>query len=535
MQDKSDNKAVQGMAEFEVRDRDLLARIGRLKTKSGAVETPAFMPVVNMAKQSVAPSELWDDFGCRILITNAYIIRKRSGEEAKKRGVHGFLDFPGVVMTDSGAYQILAYGNVDVKPAEIVRFQEEIGTDIATILDIPTGWEITKQTAQTTVEETIKRAKELEATKTRRDVAWVGPIQGGRFLDLVESSAKKMGELPFEIHALGSPTPVMEQYLFDVLVDMVLTAKMNLPPERPLHLFGAGHPFMFALAVALGCDLFDSAAYSLFAKDDRYLTNHGTVRLDKLEYFPCSCPVCSKNEPKDLAELPKPERERELSRHNLYVCFSEMRRVKQAVAEGRLWEHLEMQAHGHPSLLQALNHLSKYSDYIERYSPVAKRSGLFFFGSAGLARPEIVRHKKRLLERYFPPVGAKALVLVPDLGSHQVRRGRRLKKALALACKRLNVDESEAHVCVYVPPFGVVPSEIKDVYPLSQYECASPPDRETVEYVAKRVAEYVKAMSYQKTAMLAELNSWQEKTAELTKRLCTEHGKNLEIISFETQ
>jgi 7-cyano-7-deazaguanine tRNA-ribosyltransferase len=58
----------------------------------------------------------------------------------------------------------------------------------------------------------------------------------------------------------------MEQYLFDILVDMIIAAKMNLPPERPLHLFGAGHPFMFALAVALGCDLFDSAAYAIYAR-----------------------------------------------------------------------------------------------------------------------------------------------------------------------------------------------------------------------------------------------------------------------------
>jgi 7-cyano-7-deazaguanine tRNA-ribosyltransferase len=522
------------MAEFEVRERDLLARIGKLKTKSGTVETPAFMPVINMAKQSVAPSELWNDFGCRILITNAYIIKKRNGEDAKKRGVHGFLDFPGVIMTDSGAYQILAYGNVDVKPAEIVRFQEEISTDIATILDLPTGWGISKQVAQTTVDETILRAGELEATKTRRDIAWVGPVQGGRFLDLVASSAKKMGELPFEIHALGSPTPVMEQYLFSLLVDMVLTAKTNLPLERPLHLFGAGHPFMFALAVALGCDLFDSAAYSIFAKDDRYLTNHGTVHLEKLKYFPCSCPVCSKSEPQDLVELPKPERERELCRHNLYVCFSEMRLVKQAIVEGRLWEHLEMQAHSHPSLLQALKHLGKYAEYIERHSPVMKRSGLFFFSSAGLARPEVVRHRKRLLERYTPPVGAKVLVLVPDLGSRQVRRGRRFKKALAYACEKLGVSEAEVHECVYVPPFGVVPTEIKDVYPLSQYECAFPPDRETVEYVAERIAEYVETMNYQKTAILAEPSTWQEKIAELSKRLCVEKGKNLELISLET-
>ncbi|NIM45993.1 MAG: tRNA-guanine transglycosylase, partial [Nitrososphaeria archaeon] len=62
--------------------------------------------------------------------------------------------------------------------------------------------------------------------------------------------------------------------LFDLLVDMILTSKMNLPPNRPLHLFGAGHPLMFSLAVAMGCDLFDSAAYSIYAKENRYMTEY---------------------------------------------------------------------------------------------------------------------------------------------------------------------------------------------------------------------------------------------------------------------
>ena len=133
-------------------------------------------------------------------------------------------------------------------------------------------------------------------------------------------SAKEMGTLPFQIHALGSPTEVMESYRFDVLVDMIMTAKMNLPSDRPLHLFGAGHPFMFSLAVALGCDLFDSAAYALYARDGRYMTENGTWRLNELEYFPCSCPKCSKATPKNVLSLPQPEKEVFLAEHNLYVC-----------------------------------------------------------------------------------------------------------------------------------------------------------------------------------------------------------------------
>jgi len=365
--------------------------------------------------------------------------------------------------------------------------------------------------------------------KTRGDIGWVGPVQGGRYLDLIAMSAKEMSKLPFEVHALGSPTPVMEQYLFDLLVDMIVTAKMNLPHSRPFHLFGAGHPFMFSLAIALGCDLFDSAAYSIFASEDRYLTEHGTIRLSKLEHLPCACPVCVKGTPADLATMPKEERECELTRHNLYVCFSEMRRIKQAIVEGRLWEHLEMRAHSHPALLQAVKHLGKYSEYIERHSPVTKRSGLFFFSSLGLARPEVVRYRKRLLERYCPPKNAKVLLLLPNLGPKRARKSRWYRKAVATVCEKLGIEKNKVHICVYAPPFGVIPKELEGVYPLSQYEYAYPPDCETVEYVAERVAEYIEAMKYKKTVILREDAAWQENAAEICGKICQKKG-----IPFET-
>jgi len=503
------------MAEFEVRNRDLLARIGRIKTKSGSIETPAFLPVINMAKQTVTPRELWEEFGCRILITNAYILKKQQAKAAVEMGIHKFLDFPGVIMTDSGAYQILEYGDIEATPEEIVRFQEDIGTDIATILDVPTGWNTSREHAEYTVKETVKRARELEELRSKKDILWVGPIQGGRYLDLIAKSAKEMNNLPFDIHALGSPTPVMEQYLFDLLVDMIITAKMNVSSSRPFHLFGAGHPFMFALAVALGCDLFDSAAYNIFAHDDRYLTAYGTIRLEELEYLPCSCPVCYKRDPKDFLDMPKNEREAELTRHNLHVCFAEIRRIKQAIVEGRLWEYLIMRSHGHPSLLQAAKKLKDYGEILERYSPVSKRSGLFFFSSVDLARPEIIRHRKRLSERYEQPEDAEVLILLPSLSPRLTVKKKKYKRIIAKLCEELKINKDRIHVCFYVLPFGIVPQEISDIYPLSQYEFALPPDVETIEYVAQRIIEYVEKSRYKKIVMILEPGTWQERVSEI--------------------
>jgi 7-cyano-7-deazaguanine tRNA-ribosyltransferase len=502
------------MIEFEVRDKDLLARIGRFRTKSGTVETPIFLPVINPAREVVKPRELWDLFGCNALITNAYIVKKYFGEKAKERGIHGILDFPGVVMTDSGAYQILAYGSVEVTNEEIIRYQEEIDTDIATILDVPTGWGVSSDHAKYTVDETLRRAKELENLRRRMDIAWVGPIQGGCFLNLVASSAREIGNLPFHIHALGSPTPVMEQYLFTVLVDMVLTAKMNAPINRPFHLFGAGHPLIFPLIVALGCDIFDSAAYSLFARENRYLTDYGTMHLKDLEYLPCSCPVCVKYEPRDLMEMPKDEREKNLSMHNLYVCFSEIRRVKQAISEGRLWEYVEMKSHAHPSLLQALKNLKKYSEYIEKHSPQIKKRGLFFFSSIGLIRPEVTRHVRRLRERYSPPEWAKILILIPDLEAKNTRRRGLYRKIVSAVCEKAGLDPGIAHVCFYSPPFGVIPMELAETYPLYQYEYAYPPDIESIKHIAHQILEYINRSQYTTVILLVE-DGWSKDLAEI--------------------
>ncbi len=515
---------------FEIRDRDLLGRIGRFETKTGVIETPVLLPVINPNVQPVSPKTLQKEFNCRAVITNAYIIRQNFKDVAVKKGIHGFLDFSGVIMTDSGAYQILVYGDVETNPEEIVLYQEEIDTDIATILDVPTGWRVAKSYARDTVDETLRRARKLAGVKTRDDMAWVGPVQGGQHLDLVARSAREMGKLPFQIHALGSPTPVMGQYRFDILVDMIMTAKMNLPQNRPLHLFGAGHPFMFALAVSLGCDFFDSAAYSLYAREDRYMTEYGTTKLRELKDFPCSCPVCIKNDPEAVMATPKVKRQEMLAKHNLYVSFSELRRIKQATREGRLWEHLELRAHGHPALLQALKNLDRYSEYLEKQSPVTKKSGLFFFSFLGLTRPEVVRHRIRIFERYTPPRKANVLLLLPQTRTKPYHKSKEQQKVLKEMQRRIGEGADIVHVCTYAAPFGIIPMELDEVYPLSQHELATPLDAEITTYVAKEVRNYIETTSYEKIILLQDAENWKGKIAASCRRVCKKKNTPLKVL-----
>lgn len=507
---------------FEIKERDLLARIGKLRTKSGTVETPLLFPVVNPTIQPIPPKKLREEFSFEALITNAYILMKRFQNQPAEKGLHDFLSFKGVIMTDSGAYQILVYGDVETTPKEIVDYQERINTDIATILDWPTGWKTSRKHAERTVNETLNRAQELFKIKTREDILWVGPVQGGRYLDLVAKSASEMGALPFHIHALGSPTEVMENYRFDVLVDMILTAKMNLPIERPLHLFGAGHPFMFSLAVALGCDFFDSAAYAIYARENRYMTETGTVRLEELEYFPCACPKCTKRTPKELMEMTQNERQVFLAEHNLYMCISEIKRIKQAIRDGRLWEHLEFRVHGHPALFQALKKLKRYEDFIEKYSPIVKRSGLFFFSSVGLSRPEVVRHRIRLSERFTTSQKTEILVLMPQTRVKPFHKSKEYKKLSKILQSVLGEKQNSVHVCFYEAPFGIVPLELDEVYPLSQHESALPPDEETVEYVAVQVADHISRGKYRTVLLFHNSEKWNSKVLEACRKDCSE-------------
>ncbi|MEM4648430.1 MAG: tRNA-guanine transglycosylase, partial [Nitrososphaerota archaeon] len=125
---------------FEIIAEDHLGRIGRLRTASGrAAETPLFLPVINPVAQDIPASWMKENLGAEAVITNAYIILRRLRDDALRRGVHGILNFDGVVMTDSGGYQVLEYGWVEASPEEIAELQEEMRSDIAVPLDVPTG------------------------------------------------------------------------------------------------------------------------------------------------------------------------------------------------------------------------------------------------------------------------------------------------------------------------------------------------------------------------------------------------------------
>ena len=450
---------------FELRERDGLARIGVLETPHGRVTTPALLPVVNPNQPVVSPRDLASRFGAEILITNAYILGKGSHRETVLRdGVHRLLDFPGAIMTDSGAFQSHVYGDVAVTNAQVIEFQKAIGSDLGTMLDLFSEPEHNASRAAADVDETVRRAR--EAVALRGDMSLVGAVQGALHEDLRERCAREVSALDISVAAIGGVVPLMESYRFRDLVRVVVASKKGLDPSKPVHLFGAGHPLVFPLAALLGCDLFDSAAYAKYARDGRMLFPDGTRRATDLRESGCACPVCASH---PLSEIAADERL--LAEHNLHVSFAAVREVRRAIAAGDLWELVERRARAHPTLLDAVRELRRHVDFLEEYEPISRPGALYYVGPETAHRPALARYRRRLLERYAPPP-AKGLLALPE-GSrpYSDRYAGIVTRVLAAA---------DVHPVVK-SLWGPEPLELDHVWPLSQSLVPDAPEPEALE------------------------------------------------------
>jgi 7-cyano-7-deazaguanine tRNA-ribosyltransferase len=451
---------------FEITNKDLLGRTGKLYTPHGVVDTPTVMPVINPNLRLIEPKEL-KRYGAQMLITNSYIIYKseRWHDRALKEGLHAMLDFDGPIMTDSGAFQLSVYGSVEVTNESIISFERDIGTDIGVPLDIPTPPDVPFERARSELDITLERLAAAREYSGKMMLA--GPVQGSTYPDLREEAGRRVYAMDFDIYPLGAVVPLMEAYRYSELVDVVIRSKMGLGPAAPVHLFGAGHPMMLALAVALGCDLFDSAAYALYAKDGRYMTVDGTYHLDQLQHLPCNCPVCSSHTVKELADMDEKTRTRLLSEHNLYATFAELRLIKQSIIDGDLMELVERRCRSHPKMLSGLKRMMGYSPYIEKFDPATK-STFFYLGPESCRRPEVIRHNDLL--------------------------GNLTVKGKTLVTTSRNVDRSGYDNVYFVKvPFGVYPDALGETYPIGQSEIIDELECEARDATLENVLHFIKA------------------------------------------
>jgi len=469
---------------FEIKNRDAAGRICKYSTKHGIVTTPNLMPVINPNKMMITPKEMKKLFGTEIVITNSYIINidEKLREIALKQGVHKLIDFDGPIMTDSGTFQSHVYGDIDIDPIEIVEFQRDIGSDIGTILDIFIEPDETKKMTEKAIKETIKRAK--ESAKIKKEMALACTVQGSIYPDLREKCAKELSKIDADFFPIGGVVPLMENQRYTELIKCIISSKKALNPSKPVHLFGAGHPLIFPIAVALGCDFFDSSAYAKYANDGRMIFHWGTEKLEDLIELPCSCPVCSNYPLSELKKLNEKERTKEIAKHNLYVSFTEIKRIRNAISQGNLWELVERRANSNPYLFEALRELriKEHKEFLEQFEPISKDRAMFYTGIHTIHRPNINRCHKRLFERY--KTSKKTTIVFHEGGkTYSVHYRKQIKKIFK---KNSNIN------LLVDSNLGPVPLELDEMYPFAQSVFPVETDKETKEFIKKLFDKFTK-------------------------------------------
>ena len=448
---------------FEISKTDLAGRIGSIHTNHGKIETPAYVPVIHPVKQTI-PSKKIKEIGFDLVITNAYITRNGYGDEAIKKGIHNIIDFDRAIMTDSGGYQVLEYGDVEVSPPEMASFEKGILTDFAIPLDKPTGFGMPIKKAEAYVKHTLQVSKKTLEDSEDNGQIWIGPIQGGEHFDLVAKSTKSLVKMGFQMLALGSPVEFMESYEYRLLAQMIVAAKKQMPHSIPLHLFGAGHPLTIPFAIALGCDTFDSASYMLYAKKHRYITDDGTRYLKDITVFPCNCEICSKYTPDEFRSLEATEKINQLAIHNLHAIKLEVDKVKQAIHEGRLWEYVIKKARAHPKLFEMIEVMTENYEFLGLGTPKFKEKAIFLYDKEDQFRPEVQSFHNTV--RRFRSNKKKILIIK----EYNTKPGYLSPQYSGLKKKFKDFDSIQ--VCQYNPHLGLIPIEISDIFPAAHHETA---------------------------------------------------------------
>ncbi|MCG8591282.1 MAG: tRNA guanosine(34) transglycosylase Tgt [Proteobacteria bacterium] len=343
------------------------ARVGRLTTPHGAIDTPAFMPVATFgAVRGIGASEL-RALGAQILLANTYHLHERPGEElvAKLGGLHGFTGWSGPWLTDSGGFQVTSLADrmkldedgiefrspLDgrrrrLTPESAIQIQEALGPDVAMVLDECQPMEGDAQAggvrAQAAMERTLRWAERAARARQRRDQAVFGIVQGGANGALRRASATATASLGFDGYAHGGLGLGEERARRRELVS---EAHGELPATAPRYLMGLGRPIDLLDAVAEGVDLFDCVLPTRNGRHGVLFTSQGRRHARQARYRDdprppdedCDCPTCTTTSRAYLRHLfhtGEALGPRLASLHNLRFYLSLLSRARGAIATG---------------------------------------------------------------------------------------------------------------------------------------------------------------------------------------------------------
>ncbi len=349
---------------YRIDTEDGAARTGTLKTMHGEIKTPFFMPVATKGTvKTLTPEELYE-CGVEAIISNSLHLFLRPGVEVLELhgGLHRFMNFKGIIFTDSGGFQIIREGFLlGIKKEGILfrspydgkkylftpelskEIQRKIGSDVAMMLDYcppyPADYEEVKRATILTSE--WGRRFPIEDNDGQLNF---GIVQGGVYEDLRRKSAEELSQLPFDGYGIGGLSIGEPKELMHRMVELVTSI---LPEDRPRYLMGVGSPLEIIEAVMRGVDIFDSVFPTRNGRHGSALTWGGKLNLRRGEFKmdtraldpECSCYTCTNFTRAYLYHLLK-EKEllgmRLLTIHN--ICFLQefMRRVQEEIEQGTL-------------------------------------------------------------------------------------------------------------------------------------------------------------------------------------------------------
>ncbi|NLI93619.1 MAG: tRNA guanosine(34) transglycosylase Tgt [Peptococcaceae bacterium] len=351
------------------KDTKTKARLGKLYTPHGIVDTPVFMPVGTQATvKTMSPEEL-KDIDAKIILSNTYHLYLRPGHELIKKagGLHRFMNWDGTILTDSGGFQVFSLGDLRkiseegvefrshldgskqfLSPEKSIEVQMALGSDIVMAFDECTPYPSTHEYAEKSAQRTtrwLKRCKDsLTTTGTQ---ALFGIVQGGMFEDLRKQSAREVTELDLPGYAIGGLSVGESKEIMYEVLDYTVPL---LPENKPRYLMGVGSPDALIEGAIRGIDMFDCVLPTRIARNGTAMTRFGKLVIRNAEFADdfspidptCDCYTCRNYSRAYIRHLIKADEIfglRLMTIHNLRFLINVMGEIRQAIQEENLLEY----------------------------------------------------------------------------------------------------------------------------------------------------------------------------------------------------
>lgn len=356
------------MFELLKTDTDSKARLGRLTTSRGVIETPVFMPVGTQASvKALDPREL-REMGTQILLGNTYHLNIRPGMEIIQAagGLHRFMNWPGPILTDSGGFQVFSLARIRkirahgvefrshldgsplfLGPKEAMAIQRLLGSDVAMVFDECPAHDCARAEASEAVERTVAWARECRQQPRAQGQVVFGIVQGGIDAPLRERCARELVAMDFDGYAIGGVSVGEPEH---EMMKAVEITEPFLPAHLPRYAMGLGTPAQLVELVARGIDMFDCVLPTRVARNGTAFTRKGTISIKggavKADFGPiedgCGCFACknfSRAYLRHLLNVKEILGLRMLSVHNSHLYLDVMREVRGHLAAGTFGEY----------------------------------------------------------------------------------------------------------------------------------------------------------------------------------------------------